>query len=122
MPSSFFLFCWGMGLYFPIPKERKLIEKVIEFDQSIEAHLRERDLCSEWVEGVSGAESRHRLRIELADDFVCFLSRLLHALALQFSFLAVFFFVNLPLQFINLPFFFFFFFFFLGKNKMYKLS
>ena len=49
MPSSFFLFCWGVGLYFPIPKERKLIEKVIEFDQSIEAHLRERDLCSEWV-------------------------------------------------------------------------
>ena len=68
--QSFFLFF----LFFPIPKERKLIEKVIEFDQSIEAHLRERerDLCSEWVEGVSGAESRHRLRIELADDFVCF--------------------------------------------------
>ena len=66
MPSSLF---FGGGLYCPIPKE-----KVIEFDQSIEAHLRERerDLCSEWVEGVSGAESRHRLRIELADDFVCF--------------------------------------------------
>ena len=50
MPSSlfFFFFFWG---YFPIPKERELIEKVIEFDQSIEAYLRERerDLCSEWV-------------------------------------------------------------------------
>ena len=27
----------------PSPKENELIEKVIEFDQSIEAHLRERE-------------------------------------------------------------------------------
>ena len=118
MPSSFFLLGRGGGLYFPIPKERKLIEKVIEFDQSIEAYLRERETCAvNGFEGESGAESRHRLRIELADDFVCFWSHLLHALALQFSFLAVFFFVNLPLQFINLPSFFFFFFFFGVKIK-----
>ena len=37
MPSSLFF----AGVYFPIPKE-----KVIEFDQSIEAYLRERETCA----------------------------------------------------------------------------
>ena len=37
----------------PSPKENELIEKVIEFDQSIETNFRERErnLCCEWVEG-----------------------------------------------------------------------
>ena len=39
----------------PSPKENGLIEKVIEFDQSIETNFREteRELCCEWVEILS---------------------------------------------------------------------
>ena len=39
----------------PSPKENELIEKVIEFDQSIETNFREteRELCCEWVEILS---------------------------------------------------------------------
>ena len=39
----------------PSPKENELIEKLIEFDQSIETNFREteRELCCEWVEILS---------------------------------------------------------------------
>ena len=37
----------------PSPKENELIEKVIEFDQSIETNFRVRELCCEWVEILS---------------------------------------------------------------------
>ena len=39
----------------PNPKENELIEKVIEFDQSIETNYRERErnLCCKWVEILS---------------------------------------------------------------------
>ena len=120
MPSSLFFFFLGV---FPNSKRERINREsnwVWSKHRSIfeRERERERETCAvNGFEGESGAESRHRLRFELADDFVCFWSQLLHALALQFSFLAVFFFVNLPLQFINLPFFFFFFFLFWVKIK-----